>query len=65
MKTFEEFLRERCPDECQTNNDPAGEDRWIEQLDGSEYEKFGQEYGEYMFEAGRLADTIHNHKKNT
>ena len=53
-KTFEEFLRERCPSECQTNNSQDGEDRWLEQLDGSEYEEFGQEYGHYMFIMGGI-----------
>ena len=53
-KTFEEFLREKCPDELQTNNSPEGEDRWLEQLDGSEYEELGQEYGNYMFEQGKM-----------
>ena len=52
-KTFEQFLREKCPGELQTNNSPEGEDRWLEQLDRSEYDELGQEYGEYMFEQGR------------
>ena len=53
-QSFEKFLRERCPSEYQTNNSSEGEDKWLEQLDGSEYEKFGQAYGDIMYSLGGI-----------
>ena len=53
--TFEEFLSDNCP--CHTNNDPAGFENWLEQLDGEQYMEFGQEYGEKMFEKGKNFET--------
>ena len=53
--TFEDFVRTKCPSIYQTNNSPEGEDRWIEQLDGSEWEELGQLYGEYTYVSGQVA----------
>lgn len=51
-QSFEEFIREKCPDELQTNNSPEGEDRWIEQLDVQELIDFAEEYGSKEFARG-------------
>ena len=52
-QSFEDFVRSKCPDILQTNNSSEGEDRWVENLDGSEYEELGQEYGELMYKQGQ------------
>ena len=43
-KNFEEFLSYKC--DTHTNNDPAGFERWLEELDGEEYIKYADEYAE-------------------
>jgi len=48
MNTFQEFLDEKCPAEYETNNDPAGNEKWQEQLDVQELIDFGEEYGRYV-----------------
>ena len=47
---FEDFLSDKC--DTHTNNDPAGFERWLEQLDGDEYMNYAQEYGKYCFVEG-------------
>ena len=49
--TFEEFLAEKC--DSHTNNDPAGFERWLEQLDVDELMLYGQEYGEKRYLEGK------------
>lgn len=44
-QTFEQFLEEKCPAELQTNNDPAGFERWVEQLDVQEVIDLAEEWG--------------------
>lgn len=51
QQTFEEFLSDKC--ECHTNNDPAGFERWLEQLDGNEYMEFAQIWGEREYLRGK------------
>lgn len=51
METFENFLSEKC--DCHTNNDPAGFENWLEQLDVQELMDWGQEFGEKCFEEGK------------
>lgn len=52
MKTFEEYLEEIAPSEVHTNNDPAGFERWLEQLDTQEVMDYAQGYGEYAHDKG-------------
>lgn len=54
-KSFESYLRDRCPCEYQTNNSQEGEDRWLEQLDGQELIDFGEVYGEIRFIDGQIS----------
>jgi len=58
MKTFEEFLNDKCP--CHTNNSPEGFEKWEEQLDIQELEDFAQEYGELKYNEGIKSTTIAN-----
>ena len=41
-KDFEDYLSEQC--DCHTNNDPAGFDKWLEELDVQEYMDYADEY---------------------
>ncbi len=50
-QSFEDFLMDKCP--SHTNNGPEGFEKWAEELDGSEYEEYAQEYGEKCFLEGR------------
>jgi hypothetical protein len=53
MKTidFEDFLSDKC--DTHTNNDPAGFERWLEQLDIQELQDYGQEFGEKCYLDGK------------
>lgn len=44
--SFEEFLSDKC--DTHTNNDPVGFEKWLEELDGEDYMKYAQEYGNYV-----------------
>jgi|LakMenE18May11ns_1017448.scaffolds.fasta_scaffold8727252_2 hypothetical protein len=48
MKTFEQFLEDKCP--CHTNNSPEGFERWLEQLDVQEVMDYAEDYGKYVKE---------------
>lgn len=52
-QSFEEFLSDRCT--SHTNNEPAGFEKWLEQLDGEEYMRYAQDYGEKCFGEGKVA----------
>ncbi len=41
-QTFEEYLSEKC--DTHTNNDPAGFETWLEQLDGEQYMEYAEEW---------------------
>jgi len=56
--SFEEFLCEKCPNENHTNNDPAGFERWLENLDTAEVMEFAEQYGEEMYERGRVTEGL-------
>lgn len=43
MKTFEQFLQEKCP--CHTNNSEDGFERWLEDLDQEQLIYYGYRYG--------------------
>lgn len=49
---FEDFLADQC--DTHTNNDPAGFDKWLEELDGEQYMEFGQMYAEKVHEQSYL-----------
>lgn len=55
-KTFEDFLSDKC--QCHTNNDPAGFENWVEQLDSQELTDFAQEYGSERYAEGFLAGQL-------
>lgn len=44
-QSFEDYLFDQCPDDCQTNNSPEGYERWLEQLDTQEVMELAQEWG--------------------
>jgi hypothetical protein len=47
IKSFEEYLSDNKCD-THTNNDPAGFEKWLEQLDIDELIKYADEYGEWI-----------------
>lgn len=51
MKTFEEFLEDKCP--CHTNNSPEGFEKWLEQLDTQEVMDYAESYGELVYLEGQ------------
>ena len=54
MKTFEDFLSDRC--HSHTNNGPEGFERWLEDLDTQEVMDYAEDYGEYVYREGRIAE---------
>ena len=48
---FEDFLSDKC--DTHTNNDPAGFEKWLEELDIQELEDYGQEFGEECYLKGK------------
>ena len=51
MKTFEEFLQNKCP--CHTNNSPEGFEKWLEQLDTQDIIDYAESYGELVYLEGQ------------
>ena len=45
---FEDFLSDKC--DTHTNNDPAGFEKWLEELDGQEYMDYAEEWGNTLLE---------------
>jgi len=52
-ETFEDFLNNKCPSERQTNNDPEGFERWLEEQDVSDIMGYAEEYGVEQFNRGK------------
>jgi len=50
-QTFEEYLLDQC--DTHTNNSPEGFERWLENLDGEEYMKYADMYGQLLHQLGR------------
>jgi hypothetical protein len=49
MKTFEQFLQERCPSERHTNNSLEGFDSWLEEQDVADIMEYAEFYGKFCF----------------
>lgn len=51
MKTFEEFLEDKCP--CHTNNSPEGFENWLAELDVQDVMDYAESYGELVYLEGQ------------
>jgi len=52
MKTFEEFLQDRCP--CHTNNSPEGFESWLADRDVQDIIDYAEDYGKTVFLDGKI-----------
>lgn len=50
FKAFEEFLESECP--CHTNNDPAGFENWLDDLDTEQLMNYADRYGNLKYLQG-------------
>ena len=50
MKNFEEFLKDKFAENYRglDDNMPDSFDNWLSNLDGEEYMRFGDEYGQFI-----------------